>query len=244
MTGYREQKTAGILASQNSGVCEAINYFQSLFSTPNANLYGWGPPHTYPSGVELFRQNDLATQIYFIESGIVKLSYMGPKGKELIISLRRRNWLLGVTQVMVGNVYLATATTLTKCSIRCISATAFMGQLTMDIALSVELNRILSREIRRNFEKIITLECMSATERLKRFLHELISEEDMDELQKKGRLELPLRSDELAEIVAVTPQHLYRILKDPGLRAHIKQSKKMFTIVDPLVFMQTDSSER
>jgi CRP-like cAMP-binding protein len=243
MTGHREQKASGISAGPNLGICETANYFQSLFSTPDANVYGWSPPNTYPSGIELFRQNDPATEIYFIESGIVKLSHIGPGGKEVIISLRRRNWLLGVTQVCVAEDYSTTATTLTRCTMRHISAREFLGQLTMDIALSVELNRMLSREIRSNIEKIITLGSMSATERLRSFLHELISEEDPAELEKKGRLELPLRSDELAEIVAVTPQHLYRLLKDPELRTHIKQSKRILTIVDPLIFLHNDSSE-
>jgi CRP-like cAMP-binding protein len=127
---------------------------------------------------------------------------------------------------------------------RYISTKEFMDQLTADIALSVALNGMLSREIRGSIEKIATLGSMSATERLRRFLHELISEEDMDELRKMGRLDLPLRIDELAEIVAVTPQHLYRILKDPGLRAHLQQSKKILSIVDPLTFMHADISER
>ncbi|HYA31246.1 MAG TPA: Crp/Fnr family transcriptional regulator, partial [Thermodesulfovibrionales bacterium] len=224
MTGYREQKTSGISAIPKSGTCETIDYFQSLFIATDANLYGWSPSNTYPSGVELFRQSEPATKIYFIERGVVKLSCIGPGGHEVIISLRHRNWLLGVTQVIVDNVYSATATTLTRCTMRCISASAFVGQLKMDIALSGELNRMLSREIRGNLDKIITLGCMSASKRLRHFLRELISEEDPDELRKKGKLELPLKSNELAEIVAVTTQHLYRLLKDPELRTHLKQS--------------------
>ena len=243
MTGDREQETSGISATQKSGTCETIGYFQSLFIAPDANRYGWSPPNTYPSKVELFRQSEPAAKIYFIERGIVKLSCVGPGGQEVILSLRRRNWLLGVTHVIVDNVYLATATTLTRCTLRCISAASFMGQLEMDIALSLELNRILSREIRGNLKKIITLECMSASERLRHFLREVISEEDPDELRKMGELELPLKGNELAEIVAVTPQHLYRLLKDPELITHLKHSGKILKIVDPLTFMHRAGSE-
>jgi len=241
MADFREQKTSGVSASPESGTGAAMSYFQSLFRTRDADLYGWSQLHTYPSGVELFRQNDPANQIYFIERGIIKVSCTTAGGEEVIIGLRRRNCLLGVTQVIFDNVYSVTATTLTRCSMRCIAAKEFMGQLTTDIALSVELNRMLSREIRRNLEKIVTLGCMSATERLRHFLRELVFEEDQDELRKKGKLELPLRSYELAEIVAVTPQHLCRVLKNPELRGHLKQSKRMLTINDPLVFMHEDS---
>ncbi len=236
ITGHGEQETRGVQAKP-ADIHVPGNYFQSLFGTPDANLYGWSPPNTYPSGTELFRQNDPATQIYFIEKGIVKLTCAGPGGQEVIICLRRKNWLLGVTQVLADNVYSASATTLTRCAMRCISAKAFASQLTTDIALSVELNRMLSREIRGNLERIVALGCMSAAERLRRFLSELISEEDLDELLKKGSLELPIKSAELAEIVAVTPQHLYRLLKGPGLRTYLKQDKGILTIVDPSAFM-------
>lgn len=242
MTVHRERRISEISAGLKPGD-PATDYFQSLFSTSDAERYGWSPLHTYPSGVELYRQNDPASHIYFIERGIVKISCIGPGGEEVIISLRRRNWLLGATQVIVDKAYLATATTLTPCSLRCISAGSFMAQLTADSALSMELNRVLSLEVRRNVEKIITLECMSATERLRSFLCELISYEDKDDLQKKGRLELPLAISDLAEILAVTPQHLYRILKDPELRVHLKQSKKILSIDDPLTFLHKQPSE-
>ncbi len=77
---------------------------------------------------------------------------------------------------------------------------------------------------------------------MRRFIYELISEEDRDVIRINGKIELPLKSDELAEIVAVTPQHLFRILKAPDLRAHIKQRKKMLTITDPLGFVDQGSS--
>lgn len=229
----RESQTRGPAA------CDTADYFESLFSRPDSDLYGWSPLHTYPSGAELFRQSEPATQIYFIESGVVKLSHIGPGGKEVIIGLRRKHWLLGVTQICVDqDVYSATATTLTRCAMRHISATAFLGRLTTDLALSVQLNRMLSREVRGNTDRIITLGSMSAIERLRSFLHELIAEEDQDQLRTQGSLDLPLGSSELAEIVAVTPQHLYRLLKDPGLAAHIRQRKKVLTIVEPLVFLE------
>lgn len=237
MTSHQGQNTSGVPALPDAGPGETANYFQSLFSAPDANLYGWSPLHVYSSGVELFRQYDPPTQIYFIERGIVKLSCAGPSGKEMIIGLRRRNWLLGVPQAIIDVVSSATATTLTRCAMRCISAGALVGQLRRDLTLSVELNRTLSREIRGDLEKITTLGCMSAPERLRSFFHELIAEERSDELLKKDRLELPLKSNELAEIVAVSQQHLYRLLKDPDLKTHIKQGKSVLTIVDPLTLM-------
>jgi len=237
MTGHRGQRTSDMPTSPDSGAGETTSYFQALFSAPDANLYGWSPVRIYSAGIELFRQNDSPTEVFFIERGIVKISCAGTNGKEVIIGLRRRNWLLGVPQAITGDLSSATATTLTRCAMRCISAEALVSKLTRDLPLSVELNRLLSREIRGDLEKIATLGCMPATERLKAFLHELLSEEELDELWKKDRLELPLKNDELAQIVAVTQQHLYRLLKDPDLRAHIKQSKRILTINDPLAFM-------
>ncbi len=244
MTDHREQKTYSVPAHPEPGSDHPADYFRALFGRPDADLHGWSPRHTYPSGVQLYQQNDPVTHIYFIESGIVKLSYVRPCGREMIISIRRSNWLLGVTHVCVGeDAYSATAQTLTPCSVRCIPARAFADQLTTDMALSVELNRVLSREIRANTSKIITLGSLPAGERLTRFLCELISEEDLDQLGKEGRLELPLKGEDLAEIVAVTPQHLSRLLKDPAMSMYINQGKKALTIVNPLAFLRRDRPE-
>jgi len=235
VTDHGEKKACG------SPQCE--NYFQSLFRSSDATLHGWSPPNDYPPGVELFLQNRTADHVYFIERGIVKLSCIGPKAEELIVGLRRRNWLLAATAVIVGDAYSATATTLTRCALRCISAAAFANHLVTDIRLSREINRMLSAEILGDRKKIVTLGCMSAAERLGRFLRELISEEDQNDLRKGGRLELPLKSYELAEIVAVTPQHLCRLLKDPRLKIYLEQGRGTLTIVDPLAFMLDDNFE-
>ncbi len=242
MTVFREGKVSGIPGDSDSAA-RPTGYFQLLFSMSDSRKCGWSPVHFYSSGIELFRQHDPAKQVYFIEKGIVKVSSIGPGGEEVIISLRRNNWLLGATQVISGNTYMTTATTLTPCSIRCVAARLFMDQLTTDNAFSVEVNRMLSFEIGHNIRKIITLECMSATERLKNFLCELISYENMAGLETKGQLELPLKSAELAEIIAVTPQHLYRILRDPDLKVHLKQSKKTLSIIDPLGFLHRQLSQ-
>ncbi len=223
--------------------CDTESYFRVLFKKEDADLHGWSPRHTFPSGVELFRQNDPAAQIYYIESGIVKMSCTVPNGKEMILGFRRPDRLLGVTQVCVEEeVYPATATTLTACAIRQIPAKIFMEMLIRDIELSVELNRMLSREIKSDTEKIIALGSMPAGERLIRFLQDVVSSEDKEELRRRGRLDLPLKSEELAELIAVTPQHLYRLLKNAKLRPHIKQGRKILTILDPLGLLSADSS--
>ncbi len=244
MANHNEHKISGISMSPKSGDSKIENYFQSLFSTPDPSVHGWSPLHTYPLGVELFRQDHPATHVYFIERGIVKLSCGGPGGEEVIAGLRQSNWLLGASAVILGSAYTATATTLTRCSMRWIAAGTFVRKLAVDIDLSAEVNRMLSREIRGHLTKIVTLGCMSATERLRRFLCELISEEDHDELQEKGKLELPLKNGELAQIVAVTPQHLYRLLREPGLRTHLRQRKKILTVVDPLAFIHKNTLQR
>ncbi len=241
-TGHREQGRCGILVRPPDGARETENYFQSLFSSSDTDLHGWSPPHEYPRGVELFLQNQPASQVYFIERGIVKLSCVGPGAEEVIVSLRRRNWLLAATAVILGDAYSATATTLTKCTLRSVPAAVFASHLTSDLRLASEVNRMLSAEILGDRRKIVTLGCMSAAERLRRFLRELISEEDLNDL-KKGNIELPLKSYELAEIVAVTPQHLYRLLRDPELRIHLKQGRGILTVINPSEFMLKDNPE-
>jgi len=59
------------------------------------NTYGWGPSQLYPPNTEVFHQDAPANAVYLIERGLVKLSWVGSEGQEMILGLRRRPWLTG-----------------------------------------------------------------------------------------------------------------------------------------------------
>ena len=73
---------------------------------------------------------------------------------------------------------------------------------------------------------------MSAEERLERFLCDMI-----DELNPVGAepasVSLPLNNKELAQLLAITPEHLCRILKEMEHAGIIKRDDGTLTVIDP-----------
>src|SRR3989442_14004599 len=93
---------------------------------------GLPPLVPYGAETELFRQGSPVRYVYFIESGLVKLTYLGPEGREIIVSLRYPGWLLGAAAAMVAQTNPLTASTLTRSELRPIPVQNFIHRVRTD----------------------------------------------------------------------------------------------------------------
>lgn len=98
------------------------DFLSTFFKKHEDVLAGCGPLQSYPSGTDIYREDTLAEVVYVIERGIVKLSRIELDGKERIVSLRSRYWLLAAPSVFLGIPHCYTATTVTPCHLRPIIA--------------------------------------------------------------------------------------------------------------------------
>src|SRR5215211_3142081 len=99
-----------------------------------------GPPHTYPVATTLFQQGSYARDVYFIESGLIKLIRYEQEGQEMIVDLRYPGWMLGSSSAIVQEPLLVTAVTLTECRLRRLRAATFVNLLHTDSRLSFQLH--------------------------------------------------------------------------------------------------------
>ena len=212
--------------------CQPNDFFCTFFKEHENDLAGCGPLQPYPSGTEIFREDALAEVVYLIERGIVKLNLIKLNGKETIVGLRTRYWLLAAPSVFLGIPYSFTATTVTPCHLRPITAKCFFNVLETNEAFSREMYRLLSQEIFSNLRKIEEVSSMSANERIRRFLHQLITELSPEKLQTHNHYQIPLKHRELAEIVGVSSEHLCRVVKELERQGVLISTKGMLTIRD------------
>jgi len=77
----------------------------------------------------------------------VKLVCDDDKGNDVLIGLRRRDWLLGIVSVLLKRPHVTTAVSLTLCTLRGISAKPFLDLPTKDSRFSFHINRLLIQEI-------------------------------------------------------------------------------------------------
>jgi len=205
------------------------------------NIHGWGPAQLYPPNTEVFHQDTPANAVYLIERGLVKLTWVGPEGQELIQGLRRRHWLAGTPAVLLERPFAFTVTTLTPCSLRCISAARFLELVNADAEFCRQLLKMLSERVLDDGMRIAALGCMPAKDRLDQFFRELILEQEQatgPDLQKKPmRLQIPLKLKELAQLIAITPEYLSRLLSASEQQGTIRRDKGWLVLTDPAKFL-------
>ena len=174
----------------------------------------WGVVRSYPSRSELFQQGTPADDVYFIQQGMVKLVWGEGSGKQTIVGLRWDGCLIGVPAVVTREPCPTSAVTLVPSIMERIAAEKFLQRLQTDPDFAWEIHQIQSREVHEQLNWLGEMACCSARSRLRRVFSRLT---EVSKVQKNGthtRVPLPLKQREMAELIAVTPEHLSRLLHE------------------------------
>lgn len=173
----------------------------------------FGIVRSYLPGSELLQQGIPAEAVYYVHDGIVKLVWNEPKGKESIVGLRWKGWFLGAPPVISDTPCPTSAITLTRSSIERIPSETFLERLRNDPDLAWEMQQNHSREICEQFRWLGELACCSARSRLLHVIERLITSIGTSPRVRNSQLRLlPLKRKDIAELIAVTPEHLSRLL--------------------------------
>jgi len=217
------------LPQSNSTHQDTATFFDSYFCKADPCAHGWSSPKAYSAFTTIIEQDTPAKTIYFIEDGLVKLSRTVESGKKVIAGLRRRNWIIGAPAVLLGKHYSFNITTLTNCRFRSISSNDFTRLLEKDPQFAKQMFVMLSREIHSYGKKCVSLGCISALGRL----NELLSEVMREAAPSSGplsKIKVPLKQREIAQMIAVTPEHLSRLLKQLESEGTIRREKGMIVL--------------
>ena len=217
-----KRSAASAKTSENT---TADDLLLSLFIKGNNDGDNGGVLKNYPARTEIFRQETSSNTVYLIEQGLVKLVRVAPNGFQVIIGLRRRPWLIGAPAVLLNKPYSFTAVTLLPSAIRVIPAKAFLKHATTNKQFSSHLHRLLSQEISNHMRDVESVSCMSAEDRVIRFLGDLVAEQT-SRGEKRAAFLLPLTNRELAQLIAVTPEHICRVLKAMERRGLIRREHR------------------
>lgn len=194
-----------------------------------ANL---APAQEYPPGIGLFKQGAVAEDVYFLEEGLIKLIRVEQVGHELIIGLRSPGWFVGGDFLVLGEKSPFSAITLTDCQLRRISGDAIIKLLKTDLQFSWHFHQVQSRIIHDQLLRLVALGTLSARDRLEQLLWELISLVKPKHKEDRIRLHLPLKHWELAQLIAVTPEHLSRILREMYQEGIVRKEKGWMIITN------------
>ena len=195
------------------------------------------PSQQYPPGTELFRQGEPSERVYLVQRGLVKLVRGEPDGQQIIVALRRPGWFVGAAPVILEKPYTASAVTITRSSLSHFAADQFRDLLRDHPSLSWQVHRMHSSELYLQTIRLSELANCQARKRLKQLLCELAASQERSGKDRSGaareiKLQLPLKHWELAEVLAITPVYLSRLLRELENEGVIRRCKGWIVILN------------
>lgn len=191
------------------------------------------PAQVYPAGAELFRQGDSAQEVYFIDSGIIKLVCLNEDGGQTIVGLRSRGSILGAAAVMVNKPHSLSAVTLSNCGARCFPAAGFRHLLQTDAEFTRLCFQSHSLEYYEQVANIARLAGVPAQYRFEHLLRQLMRMLELKETQKPLRLKLPLTYEETGALIGVCSTYVCKLMGKLERDGKIKRDKGWLIIPDP-----------
>jgi CRP-like cAMP-binding protein len=188
--------------------------------------------HTCPSRTVLFAQGTMPSAVFWLEEGLVKLACAGADGHEMTVRLHGPGWL-GAPAALLDRPYSATATTLTPSTVLRLPAAEFRRLAHTDLAFAGRLNELLSRDLEGYVVQLSEIGRLPARQRLEMFLTDQALVWGIPRSDGSCRLTIPFSHREIADVLAVAPEHLSRLLKHLEERGFLRRSKGSFLLRRP-----------
>jgi CRP-like cAMP-binding protein len=169
-------------------------------------------PARWPAGAGLFQPGETADVVYLLVDGIVKLTHIDAEGREFVVDVKRPPALLGGAFVIAKQPHAFMAVTSTSCRICWCAARDFLAALH-NPALNAEISRLHSLEVVDLSKRIMVMGIKSSQGRLFHFLRSYCGSSDGQPECMERRVQLPLKQNEIASFIGITPEHMSRVLR-------------------------------
>ena len=184
----------------------------------------------YKKGQSIFYEGNHANGLFCIHSGKVKLSKLGEDGKEQIVRFAKAGDILGYRSLLSDESYHASATAMEDSSICRISKDKFNLLLENDPKLSVNVIRLLSKDLRGAEQLLIDITQKSVKERI---AEALILLKETFGLHEDGKsLDVMLTRAEIADMAGTTTETTIRTLAQLSSDDLIELNGKKIVIKD------------
>jgi CRP/FNR family transcriptional regulator len=218
--------------AQPSYAC-AYPAFAPIVSDAFEQIKGLPDPTSNAASITLIEQGQQISSVLLLRSGLVKLTHITPEGREAVLGLRSAGWYAGAVSALMHTPSIYSVKTVTSCSFSRIAADDFPLRLMQSAKLMRHFMNTLCSELLTQSAEAQIMNC-SAEQRLAHFMHERTSSHP--ELKTLDALPL-LKQMELAQLLAITPEHLSRLLhklsasEEPHSNSHhIPATPKDFTL--------------
>ncbi len=188
--------------------------------------------NSYKKGQTLFVQGNHPYGLYCISHGNIKLTKIGPDGKESIVRIVTAGDIIGHRSLFTDDHYSATATAMED-SVVCFIDKKFIIKFIQDNP-SVSLNIInkLSRDMGIAEKKMTSLHQKNVRERLAELLLSLKASHGYKEQNGRIRIDLKLTREEMATMIGTANETLIRFMSEFKEAGLIEQEGKVLYITN------------
>lgn len=181
----------------------------------------------------IYSQGDPPHTVCLICSGQVKLTRTESDGNQAIVGLRQRGWMLGAVSLLLNARYETTAATITRSKLCFVPAETFTRAMNTDLEFSRWISIILSRGLKSSMLRIGERSCLSGRQRLEKFLREVVEMQNGIDRRSPIKIQMVLKNWEIAQLLALTPQHLCRLVKQLESEGVVVRKRGWLILPDP-----------
>ncbi|MBM4134191.1 MAG: Crp/Fnr family transcriptional regulator [Nitrospira sp.] len=185
----------------------------------------------YGPRATVFYEGHTCLGLYLLSAGKVKLTRSSARGQRHIVHILTAGQLLETHAFQEDPTHLATCETLESSQICLIERDGYLALVRRDPQLAINLIQLLSGELGRQRDELDSFTFKSARERLAALLLEL-SDRFGQETGATVELRLPLKREEMAELLGVTVETAIRLLSAFRIEGLVRLNGRTITLLN------------
>ena len=182
----------------------------------------------------IFTQGESPHTVCLICSGLVKLTRTEFDGSRVIVGLRHKGWFLGVGALLPGRPYASTAETVTRSKLCFVPTEELKRAMETNALFSQWVAMIYGREVYSSMINISERGSLSGRQRLEKFLWEMVKAQNGFDPQRTIKIQMIMKNWEVAQLLALSPQHLCRLIKHMENEGIIVKKKGWLILPKPM----------
>lgn len=165
----------------------------------------------YKKGEQIISEFEEAQSIFFVKSGIVKLTKQDENGREMIVCIRREGELFAEACLFNDSTYYpATATMIQSGEIFYLNSQDMEQELMMSPELAVIIIRHMSKNLTYMTSMLRDLALLDVYTKTIRTLGRLVAQFEMNKCQQTN-IEIPLTVQEFSHIIGASRESVSRV---------------------------------
>lgn len=185
---------------------------------------------SYKKGDSIFKEGSRPFGVFCLNKGKVKLVRTGDDGREHIVRLVRPGDPLGYRSLLSGDKYSASAVAIEDCNVCFVPKDLFLGILSSDHELSLEMMRLLSDDLGKAEQHLTHLAQKPVRERVAEAL--LFIKETYGFEGDEITINASFSREDIANIVGTATETVIRLLSEFNKEELIKLSGKKIAILN------------